>query len=270
MKTKQFILLGIIFLLLFYCNPKAILTGVTHTSDVDSVLFYQQNPLPDPLLDGIKSNPGDSARITALILPPPPPPPPDYREIQGFRIQLFAGTDSMGAATIKQKADSEVDDMVYLLNEGGLFKIQIGDYPYRMDADNMKIALDGKGFEGAWVVKRLIRVSQDSNIANINTAPPPVPPETQYEDTTATQSDDTVSASNNEALIKIQVIATSDEMKARQLEMELETQFSEEAFYIQSGDVYKVYIGKFQNRPDAEKLLKYIREKGYTDAWLVY
>ena len=107
MNLKQFILLSATILLLFYCNPKAILTGVTHTSDVDSVLFYQQNPVADPLLDEIKSNPGDSVRLITKLLPPPPPPPPDYREIEGFRIQLFAGTDSLGAAAIQHKADSK-------------------------------------------------------------------------------------------------------------------------------------------------------------------
>lgn len=270
MNLKQFILLIVTVLLLFYCNPKVILTGVTHTSDVDSVLFYQQNPVADPLLDEILANPADSVRLITKLLPPPPPPPPDYREIEGFRIQLFAGEDSLGAAAIQHKADSEIEEMVYLLNEGGLFKIQVGDYPYRMDADNMKLSLNSKGFEGAWVVKHLIHATRDSSLEDSNIPPPPASLETKSEEIVNTQTTDTTSAMVKKGMFKIQVIATSDEVKAQQMELELEIQFSEEAFYEKSGNVYKVFIGKFQIREEAEKLLNHVRENGYPDAWLVY
>lgn len=272
MILKKILLLNIIAIFLYQCNPKAILTGVIHTSDVDSVLFYQQNPVADPLLDEIQSNPGNSARLSTTLLPPPPPPPPDYKEIEGFRIQLFAGTDSISAATVHRKADTDIEDTVYLINEGGLFKIQVGDYPYRMDADNMKLTLNDKGFKGAWVVKRMVRVPRDSRMADsVVVAPPPsVPSEISPVETETTQPDKTPSAPVDEGRFKIQVMATSDMLKAQQLELELEEQFSKEAYYEQSGTVYKVFIGKFQIRSEAEKLLNYVRENGYPDAWLVY
>jgi len=274
MTLKQFIFISPAAIFLFYCNPKALLTGVTHTSNVDSVLFYRQNPVADPFLDEIQSNPGNSARLTTLLLPPPPPPPPNYREIEGFRIQLFAGSDSIGALSVQSKVDIEVDDPVYLIHEGGLYKVQVGDYPYRMTADSMKLALNNKGYDGAWVAKRMIRIPLDSSVAGLGLQlyppPPPVHSEAQPEEIVPVQTVDTISTQGAETVFKIQVIATSDELKAQQMELELENQFSQDAYYEQLGTVYKVFIGRFQTRTDAEKLLIQIRQNGYPDAWLVY
>lgn len=274
MRFKQFILLSIISLFLLYCNPKTLLTGVTHTSDVDSVLFYQQNPVADPLLDEIQSNPGNSARLTTMILPPPPPPLPNYKEIEGFRIQIFAGTDSISALSVQNRVDMAVNDPVYLIHEGGLFKIQVGDYPYRMDADNMKMTLNNKGYDGAWVAKRMIHVLRDSiDSDSIHVLPPPLPPASageSQEEIITEQVSDSASTEANKTKFKIQVMATSDELKAQQMELELEDQFSEDAFYEKSGNIYKVFIGQFKTRADAEILLNQVRENGYPDAWLVY
>ena len=267
---KHISIIGIFGLSVFYCNPKTMLTGVTHTSDVDSVLFYQQNPVADPFLDALQSNPGNSARLTTMILPPPPPPPPDFREIEGFRVQLFAGTDSTGAVIMQQKAESEIDTSVYLFKEAGLFKIQVGDYPYRMDADNMKLKLNDLGFTGAWVVKRLVHVPGNTINADSTVQPMASPSTRQAGQMTTGQLNTESTSAISDARFKIQVLATSDEMKARQLELDLESQFSEDAYYELSGNNYKVYIGKFQTRPEAEKLLKRVRENGYPDAWLVY
>ena len=275
MTIKQLILLITPVLFLFYCNPKTLLTGVTHTSDVDSVLFYQQHPVADPFLDGIQTDPGNSARLTTMLLPPPPPPPPDYREIEGFRIQLFAGTDSSSALTMQNKVTTDTDDPVYLIHEGGLYKIQVGDYPYRIDADNKKLALNNMGYDGAWVAKRMIHVpldssTLDSNMTVLPPPPPPMPEEEAEQVVISNQSGDSVAAQASGTKFKIQVMATSDELKAQQMELDLESRFAVDAFYEKSGTMYKVFIGRFQTRTDADVLLKQVRENGYPDAWLVY
>ncbi len=274
MTLKQFILLSITTLFLLYCNPKTLLTGVTHTSDVDSVLFYQQNPVADPFLDKIRSNPGNSARLITMVLPPPPPPQPNYKEIEGFRVQLFAGTDSINALSIQNRLDIDINDPVYLIHEGGLFKIQVGDYLYRMDADNMKLVLNNKGYDGAWVAKRMIHVPHDSiEIDSSNVLPlppPPTPTRASQEEIITKQVSDSALTEANEIKFKIQVMATYDKLKAQQMELELEDQFSEDAFYEKTGDIYKIFIGKFKSRADAEIFLNKIRENGYPDAWLVY
>jgi cell division septation protein DedD len=273
MMFKKLLIPGIAAVFLFQCNPKTILTGVTHTSDVDSVLFYQQKPVSDPFLDEIASDPGNEARLTAILYPPPPPPPPAYREIEGFRIQVFAGTDSLSAASVKQNVGRDTDDNVYLLHEGGLYKIQVGNFPYRMEADNMKLTLKDKGYEGAWVVKRMIHVPRDSTMSDTTMTPAPskLPAQISVEKTQSALPDSAVDTSlTTGARFKIQVMATSDEIKARQLELELEEQFDANAYFEHSGQIYKVYIGKFDSRPKAEILLKEVRENGYPDAWLVY
>jgi len=257
--TIRLIILLLLSSLVFYnCNPKSILSGPTPKADVDSVLFYQQNDLSDAFLDEIRNNPGNEAQLKTQLLPPPPPPEPNFREIEGFRVQVFAGSDSVGAASKKFQVATEVADSTYLLNERGLFKVQVGDYPYRQEADNMKLEMNNKGHSGAWVVKRKIYIPLDSTQIFSNQEQP-VGTESRIDST-----------SEVEGQFKIQVLVTSDLLRAQELVSKLKNQFSKEAFYEQAGQVYKIFIGRFQTRADAEEVLDQVRQKGYPDAWLVY
>lgn len=257
MSVKLLYLLLLLFLL-YRCSPKTLLTGPSAKADVDSVLFYQQNELSDPLLDEIKKTPGNEVRLKTQLLPPPPPPASNYREIDGFRIQVFAGTDSLNALTMKEQFASEEEDSVYLIYEKGLYKIQVGDYPQRPQADNKKQALQARGHSGAWVVPRLIHIPLDSSAADSVAEQRP-------------QRFGEGSVSNQPAgPYKIQVMATSNLDKARELVSDLQSRFSYYAFYELSGAVYKVFLGNFQTRPEAESFLIKVRSGGFKDAWLVY
>ena len=47
-------------------------------------------------------------------------------------------------------------------------------------------------------------------------------------------------------------------------------QFSGKAFYEQSGNIFKIFVGYFEKENDARAALESIREERYPDAWLVY
>jgi len=258
MRSAYIFLLLIFSISLYNCNPKALLGIPESKSNVDSVLFYQQPELSDPFLDGLKNEPGNEVTLKTKLLPPPPPPPPDFREIEGFRIQVFAGTDSIGAGSIKYQVEADFNQPVYLVSEGGLYKVQAGDYPYRIDADQAKNQLNRKGFTGAWVVKRMIRVPLDSSAA----------PAMQETAGPASQSE--VVSTKPEGAYRIQVLATSDELRAKEVVFNLKNQFNGNAFYELSGSVFKVFIGYFETRPEADDFLANVRSGGYPDAWLVY
>ena len=259
MRIVYIFLLILISLSMFNCNPKTLLGGSESKADVDSILFYQQTNLSDPFLDEINNNPGNEATLKAEIVPPPPPPPPDYREIEGFRIQVFAGTDSVNARAIKYQVTSDFDQPVYMVHDGGLYKVQAGDYPYRTDADNAKLQLNQKGFTGAWVVKRMIRVPLDT----INTDT------TQTEPVSIIQQADSISTKPSGAY-RIQILVTSDEVRAKEVVFNLKKQFNGNAFYESAGNLFKVFIGYFENRAEADTFLSKVRTGGYPDAWLVY
>lgn len=257
MRTIHFFILFFVSLLLYYCSPKSVFVKPAAEAKLDSVLYYEQADLADPLLDEIRESPGDEALLSTRLTPPPPGP--SFREIEGFRVQVFAGIDSLGATTIKYQVARDAEDPAYLIYENGLYKIQVGNYPYRMDADQMKLRLNQKGYDGAWVVKRLILIAeQDSLPAAEQPVEQPVTQETGPP------------AGTTEGAFRIQVLATGDPNRAQELAAILQNQFNFRSFYESSGMLHKVFIGNFQTRGEAETMLRRVRENGYPDAWLVY
>ena len=217
---------------------------------VDSTLYYSAAKLKDPFLDSLKT---DTARVTLelTLYPPPPPPPARFRQIEGYRVQLFAGLDSLNGQVMAGELKKAIADTVYFFKEKGLYKVQAGDYPWRYKADRMVLDLRKKGYAQGWVVQRLINVPADTSRASQTAADSLVSPE------------ETVS-------YQIQVMVTSDRQKAERLLNELRQRFQQDARIRPAGENYKVLLGRFAKRDKAEVLLRKIKESGYKDAWLVY
>ncbi len=243
-----------IFFLLWSCQPGLIYTQKT-TEPADSVLFYQTKAPEDPFLDSLSVSQETRVQIDTMLAPPPQPPAPDtLRTTDGFRVQIFAGIDSANAANLGLRASRIVRDSVYVFRQNGLFKTQVGDFLYRTSADSARHLLFNNGLTGAWIVPRTIFLYKsfpDSGAPAQERATPSAPVEKSYKYT-------------------IQVLAVSDESRAQSRVKQLIEQFPYPAFYKKSGDVFKLYVGKFQTRDAADKALKDVRANDYPDAWLVY
>ncbi len=243
-----------IFFFLWSCQPGFIYTQKA-TEATDSVLFYQAAAPDDPFLDSLSVSQHIRVQLDTILTPPPKPPAPDtLRTADGFRIQIFAGTDSVNAAAQALRASRVVQDSVYVFHQNGLFKTQIGDYLYRSSADSTRHLLFKNGLTGAWIVPRTIylyKTLPDSNAPAQQRVTHPAPAPTSYKYT-------------------IQVLAVSDEGRAQSRVKQLIEQFPYPAFYKKSGTVFKLYVGKFQTREAADRALKEIRANEYPDAWLVY
>jgi len=61
----------------------------------------------------------------------------ETRMVPGYRIQLYAGKDEMSARELKKKAIMRFEENVYLIFEAPFWKIQVGDFENRRDADEM-------------------------------------------------------------------------------------------------------------------------------------
>jgi len=129
--------------------------------------------------------------------------------------------------------------------EKGLYKVQAGDFQFRPGADAVKTRLRQKGFPGAWVIRRQIQipVAADSSSTRISVK--------------------TVG-------YKIQVLATASLARAEETVSGLKQNAGLNSFYEESGELYKVFVGLFDDESAARIVLEQIRELGYTDAWLVY
>ncbi len=247
------ILFLIAIFLFIACNPQNIrrsrLQDNQGEAQADSFLYYQPMALNDSFLDSLKAGYDKEESIKVRLIPPPPPPAPKTKQVEGFRVQTFAGLDSLNALISVEKLKTAINDSIYFFKQNNLFKIQFGDYLYRNDADMKVLDIRKNGIGGAWVVRRMINVPFDSIGQKVEV--------------------DSV-LDIKEAAYKIQVLVTSDLKKAKNLVSKLKTQFNQESYFIKSNSLIKIFLGKFGSRSDAEKLLDQVKKSGYKDAWLVY
>ena len=251
------------FTLFFSCHPnkKVQQTETKPNADIDSVFFYKQKDIEDPLIDAVLDTTDHSSVTLKKELVPVTPPKPDYKLIQGYRVQIFASLDSANAVVAKYKAQQQVEQPVYVIRDGEMFKVQVGDFPYQAQAYTLRDEMTRNGFKGAWVVQREIRIPLSAD------------EKTTVEDNKEPNTiNSSVGAQNQQGNGKysIQIAAVSDEMRAQQLVYEVKNKFQREADYKLVGSVYKVYLGRFSDRESADSFLQKVRSSGYPDAWLVY
>lgn len=248
MKTLSLLIL---IFIIYACNPQNIRRERGEQAPPDSFLYYQPVAMENAFLDSMNTKYDQEVALKMRIIPPPPPPAPTVKQVDGFRIQLFAGADSMNVLTSAENIKRSLPDSLYFLKENNLFKIQLGDFLYRNDADLKLMDLRSHGYPGAWVVKTRINVPVESLVVSKT-------------------EKDTTQAVNQDAKFRIQVLVTSSAEKAENLIEQLKIQFKHESYFDKSGTFYKIYLGRFGTREQAENTLSQVKNAGYTDAWLVY
>ena len=69
---------------------------------------------------------------------------------------------------------------------------------------------------------------------------------------------------------KIQLVVTGSLERAEEIINSLQPNTESRVFYEQSGNLYKVFVGLFEEENQAREELEKMRQLGYPDAWLVY
>jgi len=243
--------LSIIFLFVF-CQPSSLVKKESKSTSIDSTLYFRQVDLDDPFLDTVFQGPDTQVVMTKTVVPPVKAIPRAIRQVEGFRVQIFAGLDSLNALMTLGQAEEVLTDTVYFFKEKGLFKLQTGDYLYRPQADSARTYIRDNGYPGAWIVKRLINLYDQ-----------PKSQETVQESSVA-------SSEEYEGKYKIQVAATSTQAGAEEIVDQLKQKLRYPVYYLLSGTLYKVYVGNFKEESTARNVLTEVRDAGYPDAWLVY
>lgn len=239
------------------CQPKTVVK-TDDSAAVDSAFYYVQKDIDDPFLDTVFQAPDPSLALKKEVYPPPEQQP-KFKEIEGFRIQIFAGVDTLNAMSTRSQAATIVSDSVYLLDDQGLLKVQVGDYPYRYQADKVRDQFRREGFPGAWVILRTILIPFEADTTKVVQNIP--------DSTIVIQP---VSTPVEQGKYKIQIIAIGSEDRAKAIIGNLKQNMNYQAFYEKSGNLYKVFVGYFKEEDTARTALRKLRESGYPDAWLVY
>jgi hypothetical protein len=237
------------------CQPTTAVKN-DQTTTADTAFYYVQKDIDDPFLDTIFQTPDKAIHLKKEIYPLPQPKSA-FLEIEGFRVQIFAGIDTLNAETARSQATTIVEDSIYLLQDKGLLKVQAGDYPYRYQADAARDRFRRGGFPGAWVILTNILIPADTTGSAADTSARADSAKTTLEQT-------------EEGRYKIQIIATSSEEKANEVINSINNVTGYSAFYQKSANLFKVFVGPFKEETEAREALQKVRSEGYPDAWLVY
>jgi hypothetical protein len=173
-----------------------------------------------------------------------------YTESVGLRIQVFAGSNQNIAKEILSNIQALNLDSVYMVQEKNLFKVQMGNYGERREAEIMLDRLRYAGIENAWIVNATIHVAK--------------PPMSREELKILKETDIDTSG----LFYSIQLFVTNDLGKSKKLKNELTKTLSQEIWIMQKGSVWKILAGKFSDRVIAQQILDNIKSSGFPDAWI--
>ncbi len=179
-----------------------------------------------------------------------------YNIGQGFRCQIFAGYEEQNALEMADQARALNIDSVYVLRtDANLFKVQVGNFGNKDDAYKLMRRLIDAGINGAWVVETNIHEEKSQEEMNA------------YEAQVRLQQQQEMSEISG-VYFAIQVFATNDAFKANQLKDALSNQLNQPVKVIQQASIWKVVVGQFNDRQDAEDFLGILRARNYPDAWI--
>ena len=76
---------------------------------------------------------------------------------EGFRIQLLATKDRMNAEKLLNELSVLYEEEIYIIFEAPNYKVRIGNYIDRKDAEKVRNFLTNRGFPSAWIVRTKIQ-----------------------------------------------------------------------------------------------------------------
>ena len=125
------------------------------------VLFSQNNAsfnpdlLVDPeprwpeILNPLSDN-GDKTSINRSL-------DSNITEIEGFRVQIFATQDRNKADQLQKELVLKFDEKIYIIFEAPNYKLRIGDFLDRDDAEILRMRLVSSNFPSSWIVRTRIQ-----------------------------------------------------------------------------------------------------------------
>ncbi len=87
-----------------------------------------------------------------------------YKEADGYRVQIFAGRDIQAATMTETDARAVFTPKglhVYLIFEAPFYKVRVGDFTDRNEAENARDLAKSLGYKSAFVVRSKVRVAQE-------------------------------------------------------------------------------------------------------------
>lgn len=167
-------------------------------------------------------------------------PPVEVSQLAGFRVQVAALRDHNRAEALREQIqrDSQVLTYIHFDKDIQLYKIQAGNSRTPESAKTLCDAIRALGFPEAYVVRtQVVDVQPESDVT----------------------SD-----------FRVQIFSSSTRGSAENAQMQARVQLARDDVSIDFESPYfKVRVGNFLMRDDAEILLEEVRKKGYETAFIV-
>jgi cell division protein FtsN len=80
----------------------------------------------------------------------------EEKKVNGFRVQLVSTREEEEARLIRSEALLDLDQPVYLSYDNPYYKVRVGDFTTRSQAERYKEELALRGFPDAWVIRTII------------------------------------------------------------------------------------------------------------------
>jgi len=170
-----------------------------------------------------------------------------FIEAAGYRVQTFAGSDRENAEKMATALSNLNLDSVYVIEERDLFKVQIGNFIERLEAEKMLDLLRFRDISNSWIVETVIHVPRQPVIQ-----PDTIPVEKELPS----------------SKFAIQLFVTKDLQRAKEFSAKFTLELGDPSQLTQNGEFWKVLSGKYVNEFKARERLEEIRNSGYPDAWI--
>lgn len=112
--------------------------------------------MPTPVIEEAPPVIAEEPYMPPIVTPTAPPPTPAPAAILGFRIQIFASSTQKNASRVADDARAAFTENVYVQHVAPYYKVRIGDFLTREDAQALQAKALQKGYRGAFVVETMI------------------------------------------------------------------------------------------------------------------
>lgn len=166
--------------------------------------------------------------------------PVEASQIEGFRVQVAALRDRDRAEALREQIQRDAQVLTYIHFDPDiqLYKIQAGNNQTPESAEILRDAIRTLGFPDAYVIRTQISVVQPESAATPG--------------------------------FRVQIFSSSTRGSAENVQMQARIQLARDDVFIDFEPPYfKVRVGNFQTRNDAELLLEEVKKKGYGTAFIV-
>ena len=78
--------------------------------------------------------------------------------VKGYRVQIVISQDEEELKNLQNEIEKSIDEKIYIIFELPNYKLRVGNFLNRKEADNFQNTIDRLGYRTAWVVPTMIEL----------------------------------------------------------------------------------------------------------------